>query len=397
MSVLTARQVFRDYETDGVPDSGAHKPKKSEVRQWGAHLEELLYDATFPLADHHTITTDDAWKTLYVTGGFFTITLPTSVSGFADDAFVRIVNGDSARGKRLTGFPAGTLPILWPGQSIVVAVVAGLWKVVTSPIAWRHSTGVQTFHVDHANGNNANDGLASGAGNAWATIAHALQIIQAEFDCANNNPIIRVHSASFTESVSTSIAITGAQGCEIRGDASNPSACEWIVPSGSIGVQARDFAILFVNGFKFTTPGSGSTGISADQFGIVDYQNVEFGNFPSGVHVSITGGGHCNFIGGSYEISGNCTYHWFIFGPGSQMALNGAEVELPGALTFSQFLYLVGPSYFQSNGLTFTGPGAGSGSTGEKYFVAGNGFGNLGGATMPGATAGSTATGGQVL
>jgi hypothetical protein len=33
MVTLTAAQVYRDYETDGVPSSGAHKPKKSEIRQ----------------------------------------------------------------------------------------------------------------------------------------------------------------------------------------------------------------------------------------------------------------------------------------------------------------------------------------------------------------------------
>ncbi len=40
--MATAATVFRDYETDGVPSSGAKKPKKSEIRQWGAGIESAI-------------------------------------------------------------------------------------------------------------------------------------------------------------------------------------------------------------------------------------------------------------------------------------------------------------------------------------------------------------------
>lgn len=39
--VQTADTIFRDFETDGVPASGTHKPKKSEIRPWAARLENL--------------------------------------------------------------------------------------------------------------------------------------------------------------------------------------------------------------------------------------------------------------------------------------------------------------------------------------------------------------------
>lgn len=35
----TAEDVFRDFVTDGVPASGAHHPRKAEIREWGASLE----------------------------------------------------------------------------------------------------------------------------------------------------------------------------------------------------------------------------------------------------------------------------------------------------------------------------------------------------------------------
>lgn len=35
-------EIFRNYETDGVPASGAYAPVKSEIRQWGTEAEAAL-------------------------------------------------------------------------------------------------------------------------------------------------------------------------------------------------------------------------------------------------------------------------------------------------------------------------------------------------------------------
>lgn len=37
-----ASQIWRDYSTDGVPSSGAHKPVKSDIRVWGTDVEDRL-------------------------------------------------------------------------------------------------------------------------------------------------------------------------------------------------------------------------------------------------------------------------------------------------------------------------------------------------------------------
>lgn len=39
---ITAAEAFRDYETDGVPSSGSHKIKKSDMRSWGAWVEGII-------------------------------------------------------------------------------------------------------------------------------------------------------------------------------------------------------------------------------------------------------------------------------------------------------------------------------------------------------------------
>lgn len=37
-----ASNIWRDFETDGVPGSGKHLPKKSEIREWGAWVESVF-------------------------------------------------------------------------------------------------------------------------------------------------------------------------------------------------------------------------------------------------------------------------------------------------------------------------------------------------------------------
>ncbi|KFB10325.1 right-handed parallel beta-helix repeat-containing protein [Nitratireductor basaltis] len=38
----TANQIWRDFVTDGVPASGAHEPRKPDIREWGTVLESII-------------------------------------------------------------------------------------------------------------------------------------------------------------------------------------------------------------------------------------------------------------------------------------------------------------------------------------------------------------------
>jgi len=114
----------------------------------------------------YTIATGDCGSTVMMgTGstGQLTATLP-SASGFTAGCLVNIKNGDTTRGKILSGFPAGLAgAILWPLQTVGVQVINGSWQIVSNPGRWKVPS-TQTIHVDKINGNNANDGLAAGAG-----------------------------------------------------------------------------------------------------------------------------------------------------------------------------------------------------------------------------------------
>lgn len=44
--VQSAATIFRDFVTDGVPSSGAHKPVKAEIREWGSWVEGVVAGGT---------------------------------------------------------------------------------------------------------------------------------------------------------------------------------------------------------------------------------------------------------------------------------------------------------------------------------------------------------------
>jgi hypothetical protein len=141
----------------------------------------------------YTIATTDCGATVQVgTGstGQKTITLP-SVSGFDSKCVVTIINGDTARGKKLVGFPSTnfTSPnILWPGQGVKVEIINGAWAVPFDPGRWKNP-GTQTLHVDINSGSDANDCLATGAG-ACQNPEAAWTRAQYYWDTAATTPII---------------------------------------------------------------------------------------------------------------------------------------------------------------------------------------------------------------
>jgi hypothetical protein len=59
--VELADTIFRDFQTDGVPASGAHKPQKSKIREWGAWLEGRQTGSSMqyePCARHDHVSGD---------------------------------------------------------------------------------------------------------------------------------------------------------------------------------------------------------------------------------------------------------------------------------------------------------------------------------------------------
>ena len=92
-------------------------------------------------------------------------------ANYVADCTIAVANVDpppTGRGKKvtITGLTFPNLGILWPTQSFVVKNMNGTWAFISQPGRWK-LTQNQTFFVDGVNGNDNNDGLAAGSGNAW--------------------------------------------------------------------------------------------------------------------------------------------------------------------------------------------------------------------------------------
>jgi hypothetical protein len=108
--------------------------------------------------------------TLILSGAAFYSVNVAAPSNFPDGCVIRFYNTDLGRGKKMnvTGLN-GTFPnlgILWPNQTVSLRQHGSIWFMDQPPGRWKLTTS-PTFFVDITNGNDNNDGLAAGAGNAW--------------------------------------------------------------------------------------------------------------------------------------------------------------------------------------------------------------------------------------
>lgn len=141
------------------------------------------------IASNYSATITDCAKTLALGGGTpFTLTLMAASNYSAICAFM-IVNEDATRGKKIAinGYSSF---ILWPKQTVLVFNDANVWQLTPRKNRWS-LTADTTFYFDQTNGNNANDCLAAGAGNACQTPQGAWDILRNYIDLNGFNPTLQ--------------------------------------------------------------------------------------------------------------------------------------------------------------------------------------------------------------
>lgn len=350
----------------------------------------------------YTVVNADKLTTLALGGSaYYTVTFSAASTYDANFAVV-LTNEDSTvsggnhtgRGKKIAinGYPSF---ILWPGQTMILMNQNNVWRF-EYPGRWRVQ-GQPTIYVDHANGNDTNDGLVTGTG-AFATIQAAVIAYESWFDFNNFGPTIQVANETFTENnVSHTHPLVGYHVFSLTGNTTTPSNCVWQVSgTGNVAINCRDCGLAIVTGFKFVSTGTNNLFINGGQDGVCDFGSIEFGSNPGGFHLDVSPGGACNWFGGTVTLSGNMG--GFLLGIGEgHCLLDGMVLSIPNPLTFSNFFQLTGPHFTSVTALTVTGSGAGSGSTGRKWSVTGNAVLSIGASAIPGATTGVTSTGGQQI
>lgn len=174
--------------------------------------------AVNPQTGPYTPSSTDCGKTVLATGGFNTLTLPAA-SSVSSGCEIGIKNNEvysgigTARGKKLANFPSDWNPILWPGQAGKVVSDGTNWTTTQNPGRWHLPTNAELCYAQ--NGNDTNDGLASGT-SCLAHVQTALNWITNQWDGTGNfSCAIGLYSGG-TNTVNETVSQSGqSTGCFI--------------------------------------------------------------------------------------------------------------------------------------------------------------------------------------
>ena len=246
----------------------------------------------------------------------------------------------------------------------------------------------RTYYV-RSDGSDSNDGLANTSGGAFLTIQKAIDVILATLDLGGKNVIIQVASGTYAGTIAVNAPWVGGGTVTLQGDLTTPSNV--VISTASTALDVRYNGQLSIGGFKITT--SAGIGINATFGGQVRVVGpMEFGSIAN-VQVRAALLGVVNFeVGVNYAISGGAVAHMQAAQNGSIQCTGSRTVTLSGTPAFGiAFVWsrILGSAVISS--VTYSGS-----ATGSRYLVEISGVLMIGGLTLPGSSAGTTATGGQL-
>lgn len=256
---------------------------------------------------NYTVASADCGKTLGLGGTtYFTLTF-SAASGYTTNCVVYAVNEDSGRAKSIvvTGGPTFKL---WPLQTAIVYNQNNVWQVYRLN-RWKHPGGVLNMYSDFTNGNDSNDCLAAGTGNACKTAQQALYLACDQIDftgtAGGQTQLVVNLAASTTDTtgVHFSCPFVGAQGgaaITLKG-----SGGSVISPTSvdALGVFVR--ATIQVESVRLQSTSAAALSVGLGGTAYLN-SNVEFG--PTGSsHIVVTGAGSSVLINGDYQIFGDAS------------------------------------------------------------------------------------------
>lgn len=339
---------------------------------------------------NYTVAAGDRGKTLWISNNaLLTVTFP-AVGSLTADFIIRVINGDTTRAKILSIPVLGNV-FLWPNDSCFVYVAAGLFYC-DAPTRYNFTTN-PILYVDSTLGNDANDGLAPGSGNALATIQQAVQYCHQYLDSGGSPPLIQLADGTYNEQVQIAYS-DGPNAIVIQGNAGAPSNVIVNCPGGGTCFNIQEPATVLLNYMLLTTSGNGSTGVFIRQFATCDLNSISFNAFPSGIHITLENRGSCG-VTGPYNINGGAVIH-LSCGDLSFFSGTTYAATVAAGLTFTTFIESEFGSVIQL-GMPFIGAGAGSATTAKQYSCDYNSIINRNGSVIPGNVSGSTSNGGIVI
>lgn len=337
----------------------------------------------------YAVANADKGKTIACGNGPWTLSF-AAAAGYDADFAVFAVNEGAARAIKLA--PAGGAEAwLYPGQAALVLRQNAAWRILR-PERWRLAGGV-TVHVDGALGNNANDGLASGAGGALATFAAARDLVCQNFDFGGQTVTIKYPDGTHTVPITMGVAHnwTGGGQLRIEGNAATPGNCVLSVTNAhGIEVTGAKSGRVAVRGIKVTTTGAGhgllaSHGVKLFVEGDFEFGACAYSHCCAQLEATVS-------MEGNYRISGGASIH-LEADLKSTISTAGRTITITNTPSFAlSFVRALQLSFVYGPGMTFSGA-----AVGARYAAATNGVIDTQGAGpnyFPGNAAGSVATGG---
>jgi hypothetical protein len=362
-------------------------------------ITAALTNARLAKTGTYTVLNSDKRKTVALGGSaFYTLTV-NAASGYDADFQIMVVNEDTGRGKTIA-ISGITNFILYPGQSFILFNQNNTWRTI-GPGRWKQGGTVNLF-CDFTNGDNLNDGLAAGTGNAKKTLQSAFDAIINDFDFkgTSSGPTRAVINMAASTTDTTGIHIAGHAFVGAQGGA----AVKILGGSGAKVTTTGTDALAFdcntqvqIQGVELSTVTSGDCIHCELGAQVYILSSVTFGAC-AGSHMSVNTGGRI-YRNANYTVSGNATTAHML-GQGSAGAITGSglTITVSANITVGFWALMSNASCLVATTETYS-LGAFT-VTGKRYeadnlaLISTNG----GGANyFPGTVAGTTSGGGQYV
>jgi len=332
------------------------------------------------------------------TAGTGTITLGTAVSGYltfsqagiadSDVVYYAIKDGANSEIGIGTYTTSGTTlsrdTVLNSTNSGSKITLSGTAEVFISPpaSAWREVLIASRTYYVRTDGSDSNTGLVNSAGGAFLTGQKAVNTV-AGLDLNGQTCTIQFGSGTYTGSINAATAFVGGVPT-LQGDTTTPSNV--LLNVSSYAIRAANGAEINVAGFKITSTGDALLAENAGRLNVTG--NMDYGACTdSHMHAKYAG---LITVTANYSITGGAFYHWWSETAGGSIKVIGRTITLTGTPAFTAFANATIVSQIVPVSNTYSGS-----ATGSRYTVTLNSVILSGGATLPGNSAGSTATGGQ--
>jgi hypothetical protein len=277
------------------------------------------------------------------------------------------------------------------GSNTVTPVNDGVnWQLADASVPRRTVLGANTSYYVATTGSDSsgNGSMAS----PWATIPHAINVIQGTIDFGGYVVTLNVADGTYTGGIAINGPFVGnSGGLLIVGDTTTPANC--IISTTSLdAVSLRQGAEnITLEGFTLQTTTSGHCLNISAGCSLFLGTGISFGAC-AGSHIFCTGPALVQCTGSAYSIVGGAQYHINV-SQGATVSAFSQTVTLTGTPAFSsEFAFATDTGNIKYISNTFSGS-----ATGTRYLAQINGTINTngGGSTyLPGNAGGSVANGG---